>query len=63
MRRMNKMKYYLVENDFPKFEIDITKINLAEAAKTVSSVDFNIYRADSWITQDNAPLWQKAKKN
>jgi len=43
------MKYYLVENDLPKFEIDITKINFAGAAKAVSSVDFNIYRADSWI--------------
>lgn len=48
------MKYYLIENDFPIFELDIN--NLAEGLDegTFVAADFTLYQATSWINEDNS---------
>jgi len=48
------MKFYLVKNDLPKFEIDVTNITDGLDEGTKVAVDFNIYQACSWDSEDNS---------
>lgn len=48
------MKYHLIENDFPIFELDINNLSEGLDKGTFVSADFNLYRAVSWNNEDNS---------
>ena len=48
------MKYYLIENNFPIFELDINNLLEGLDKETFVSADFILYRAVSWISEDNS---------
>ena len=48
------MKYYLIENDFPIFELDITNLPEGFDKGTFVAADFNLYRVVSWINEDHS---------
>ena len=48
------MKYYLIENGFPIFELDINNLLEGLGEGTFVAADFNLYRAVSWNNEDNS---------
>lgn len=48
------MKYYLIENDYPIFELDITSLTDGLNEETKCAANFRLYWASSWNSEDNS---------